>query len=151
MATVKEALDIAISNRKAINSILNNSKNINQVDDVQTLTKDDLILVFDNQGNVTGKTNLQGLMNLFGIVTRFIEIDEVEFRLLKKEGNSIMDAVELNDVISSGYIQDGSTEVLFIRGKYVNTLNDGNVSNLGTLANNFTDGNYANVRYVKLS
>lgn len=151
MATVREALDIAISNRKAINAMTNGAKKINQVDDVQTLTNDDLILVFDNQGNITGKTTVQNLISLFGIVTQFIEVNGVQFRLLKKEGNNIINGIELNDVISSGYIQDGSTEVLFIRGKYVNTLNDGDVLNIGTLANKFTDGNYANVRYAKLS
>jgi len=75
----------------------------------------------------------------------FIIVNNNLFRLIKNPVNNNpvnKKTVELNDFIDNGYYDDS---VLIIRAKY----NTGDINDFGTLANNFTDGSYTQVKYVE--
>ena len=80
---------------------------------------------------------------------RFIEIGSTVFRLQKNE-TPTPGVIEQNDLLYNGLIKENSTEIIIQIAKYTNALGDGNTSNFGTIANNFTDGNYSNVIFIIL-
>lgn len=146
MPTISQIAQLAKENREAINKILSESLELNEIDDVIGLNSDDLILVFDSSGQITGKSTIQNMFNLLNIRDNTIEIAGYLWDFYKNPTNS-NPSIEVYDVIKNGYISGG---ILIQYAMYNNTLNNGDINNIGTLANNFKDGNYKNVRYTKL-
>lgn len=147
MATLQELNRIVNENRAIINRINSEAKTINQVDNIANLTTDDYVLIFDNQGNLTGKGTIQQVLSLFTQQSLYVVVQNAEFRLLKKPGNT-GPSIELGDVIRDGYI---SSSIIINQAIYTNALGDGDTNNIGTQANDFTDGNYAQVEISELT
>ena len=147
MATLSEVNRIAKENREAINTIISNSKTINQVVNATGITTDDYILIYDNAGNLTGKGTIQQVFDLLNLRDNSILIASTTFNFYKKPGNTL-NTMQLGDIIKDGYV-NGNVMIHYAR--YTNKLATGDVNNIGTLAGNYKDGNYENVRYTKLT
>lgn len=75
----------------------------------------------------------------------FQVLNGAEFRV-----HSNSDALQIDDVVTNGFFpSEGANGVLIQYAIYKNTIGDNDVNNFGTLAGNFNDGNYSNVKPVK--
>lgn len=89
---------------------------------------------------------------IFSFVSRssnFQVLNNAEFRVHKLTTNEVFHTVEVNDVVTNGYFEDDNALIQY--AIYKNTLGDNDINNFGTLANNYTDGNYSSVKPVKFN
>ncbi|MGB0896916.1 MAG: hypothetical protein ACPGRW_06310 [Flavobacteriaceae bacterium] len=70
-----------------------------------------------------------------------ITLSGTRFKLCKKASNPTQGVPEVGDFVANGRLEDA----LILYAEY----NTGDIHNFGTLANNFTDGSYTKVKYVK--
>ena len=106
---------------------------------------------FDGNPEYTYQDSEQEIcvFSFFSRSSNFQVLNSAEFRVLKNSGNTNFATNKLNGVVVDGLFQSGN--VLIHYRIYNNTLSDNDINNFGTLANNYTDGNYSSVKFTELS
>ena len=78
---------------------------------------------------------------------RSIKISQSHYALSRTPTNSeLTEGLGIGDVITNGMLTD---DILITRARWANTLGDNDITNFGTYANKYKDGNYTNVTFTK--
>jgi len=80
-------------------------------------------------------------------IPNLIKINQSYYLLSRTPTNSALKkGLGFGDVVSNGMLTD---DILITRARWANTLGDNDITNFGTYANKYKDGNYTNVTFTK--